>query len=435
MKQAILFLPFYMIGHLLMSQTGFESGYVLTNQGDTLQGEVRYNWVTKPNELTFKTIDGDNLTYHPSNLQRFKIENGDLYVSLKVKLDISPTNHEELLKIGEDLFEERSLFVKALILGSANLYQSYDQERSRYHYFIENEKSNGPLELLGGKRAVSNTDVPTSSNDTRAFKNQDKYKGQLAYLLGDCQEIVSSIQSMTSLTQNSITSITEKYNRCGDNISSYRRSKSLKRSRLRIGILAGVQSLDVDFASYPERTASLVNNLGLKFLLDINDRKNLNLALTAFHRNYKFSKENTQESIWRLTPSSSITRTTTTRSIPNYSWQQLTFILEAQYSIGIGSNKFFVNTGPGISFAYNSNVTLTTITSTISSPSNEITEGLSVRDLTTDDRDRQFLLNFGTGYQWKRFLGSIDYELGGAMIKLGTERSHAISFRLTYLIL
>lgn len=414
MKQ-LIFVAVLLGVHWTQAQTNFESGFIINNEGDTIRGEINFNWVTKPDQLTFRALDSDEKQFITADLKGFKIENGDFFQSLTIDVDISPTKPNELLEMGKDKFEEQSFFAKVLLLGTANLYQSFDQERARYHYFIENGQSSGPIELISGKRSVSTEQTSRQPNAAGAFKELDKYKGQLAYLLGDCPEVQKSIRAMSQLTENSARTIIEKYNGCGANVSTYKQEKSARRkTTASLGILLGGQSMDANFeleGVLPEdldTPADIVHNVGAELKLDFSNRKKFGMSVLLFHRSFR-----TSETFFEDRP------IVDGFSTFDHSFDELVFITKANINFGVGENQFFLSFGPGIGF-------------TSGALGIKRFETSNIVNLIAQDSDRQFLLNFGTGYQWKKFRASVDYELGGSMPQIRVSRSGSASFRLTY---
>lgn len=397
------------------AQTYFEPGFIIKHEGDTIQGEINFNWVTKAEELTFRSAGKDEEQFTPSSLKGFGIENGDYFQGLTAEVDVSPTNPDQLLEMGENLFEEQSFFAKVLLLGSANLYQSFDQERGRYHYFLENAQTPSPVELISGKRKVSDQ-TTRQPNASGTFTTVDKYKGQLAYLLGDCQEVMGSIRGLSQLTEKGIMAIITTYNGCNNNVSTYRKPKIAPGSRAKFGLILGGQLFDVQLensAILPESfdtPADYVHNIGFHILFNAKERKRFNLGLLGFHRSFK-----TSEVFFQDGP------VVDGFSTVDYNWQQFTFILNGNFNFGVGENYLFLSAGPGIGFTTSASATKTF-------------ENANPVDLVQQNTDRQFIINFEAGYQWRRLRASLNYELGGSMAFISTDSSRGMGLRLTYFI-
>ncbi|MDW3195419.1 MAG: hypothetical protein R8G66_23785 [Cytophagales bacterium] len=397
------------------AQTNFEPGYIINNAGDSVQGEINFNWTTRPDALTFRTNGGKEEQFTPSNLKGFSIENGDYFQSLTVEVDVSPTDPDQLLELGKDQFEEQSFFAKVLLLGSANLYQNFDQERGRYHYFLENAQSPSPVELISGKRKVSD-ETTMQPNASGAFKTVDKYKGQLTFLLGDCPEVMSSILGLSQLTEKSVTAIITTYNGCNNNVSTYRKPKVARGSRARFGLILGAQLFDVQLENSGripadfDTPADFVHNIGFHILLNTRERKRFNLGLLGFHRSFK-----TSEVFFQDGP------VVDGFSTVDYNWQQFTFILNGNFNFGVGDKYLFLSVGPGIGF-------------TTSATGTKTFETANPVNLAQKNSDRQFLINFEAGYQWRRLRASLSYELGGSMAYISTDSSQGMGLRLTYFI-
>lgn len=415
-KKTILSLSLLLMSMLLMGQTAFQSGYIISSEGDTLTGEINFNWTAKPEELTFRAPGENSERLNPADIRGFKIENGDFFQPITVDFDLSPINPANLLEMGEDLFENRSFFAKTLILGSANLYQSFEADKGRYHYFLENAKSDGPIELISGLRSVPADQASGFSNGSESYKELDKYKGQLAFLLGDCAEVQSSIRGLTKLTQKSLTSIITQYNGCNGNVLNYKKAKAAPGSKVKFGVVLGGQLYDVQLENtnvIPDdfnTPFEAIHNIGFHILFNAEDRKRFNIGLLAFHRSFK-----TSEVFFDDRP------IVDGFSTVDYQWDQLTFILNGNFNFGVGDKYLFLSAGPGISFASSASGIKTF-------------ESGTIVGLTQDNTDRQFLLNFEAGYQWRRFRAALSYELGASMTFLSMNSSRGIGLRLTYFI-
>ncbi len=415
MRQLILVVALIYV-QWTQAQTNFEPGYIINNERDTIQGEINFNWVTKPGELTFRIAGNDDERFTPVNLKGFKIKNGDYYQSLTVDVDISPTNPDQLLKMGEDKFEEQSFFAKVLLLGSANMFQSFDQERGRYHYFLENSKSDGPIELISSIRSVSASQATRQPNASSAFKAVDKYKGQLTFLLGDCPEVMGSIHGLSQLTEKGVTAIVRTYNGCNNNVSTYSKPKVARGSKALFGLFLGGQLFDVELENSRilpanfDTPADLIHNIGFHILLNAKERKRFNLGIIGFHRSF-----GTTEVFFQDGP------VLDGFSTVEYNWQQLTFILNGNFNFGVGEKYFFLSAGPGIGF-------------TSSATGKKTFETANPVNLLQNNKDRQFIINFEAGYQWHRLRAALNYELGGSMPFISTNKSQGMGLRLTYFI-
>lgn len=124
-----LLLLFSLVG-ILEAKSGFDEGYVITNNGDTIHG-----WIEQKNDISlsvkcvFKSNpDGDEIIYEPFNINSFRFINGKYYVSKKIVRD----NIEE------------SYFLEYLVQGEINLYTLKDNLGVSYFFEKPGDK---PIEV------------------------------------------------------------------------------------------------------------------------------------------------------------------------------------------------------------------------------------------------------------------------------------------------
>ena len=415
LQRSLFFLAFYLIGLLVMAQNTFERGYIVKTEGDTLQGEISYNWSTTEAKLNFR-VGSLKKSYDKTAISAFKIANGDLYLNRTVALDVSPTLLEKMLYVGKDTFETRTLFLKVLLLGSANLYQYYDSERQRFHYFIESAESNGTIELVENKRKIDLSEIDEVKNVAGLVKTQDKYKGQLAYLMKDCPAVISTIEEMETLSEKAILAVFEQYHACSGAPLQYVQGSHLRGSRVHLGLLAGAQLFDITpegvfFPVNLDTSPHLTPNVGLEAMFQFSHRRTFTIHLLTYYSQFKAS-ETFFEDRAVLDGFSTI----------NYAWQQWTSQVKANFNLGIGDQFFFLHTGLGVNLIFDATGT------------KDLDTG-SRTNLANKNHDRQLLITFGGGYQFGKIRGSIDYDLGGSATHLRFGQSRAVSLRLTYFFL
>ncbi len=397
----------------------YKRGYMVTNQGDTLQGEINFNWNQRPTSLSFK--QGSLIqSYTVEDIASFQIKGGDLFIRKDVEVDVSPTMMENLLEIGNDPMEPMRLFLKVLQLGKANLYQSFDEKRQRFHYFLETAQSDGTVELIENRRKVPEgsyeADEVTASA-AGAVKTQDKYKGQLLYLLKGCDRSVLEIQGMKELTQKSIMKIIESFNTCQSKKITYRQDKILRGSKIEFGIMAGIQMMDVtleDEITLPDginTDASLSPVLGLDLQFQFSNRRVFGLGLQAFYSRFA-TNETFFERRAVLSGFSTI----------DYEWEQLTTLAKFNFNFGASDKFFFANTGFGVNWIGNAR-------------GDKSLDSGSDLSVLTSNKDRHLIFSLGGGYQHKRLRTALDLEIGTNSIHLQFADTRTLSLKISYFLL
>lgn len=164
------------------AQKNFIEGFVLYDVGDTLKGFIDYQeWVKNPNTIDFKESENAQVRNY-GLLQIYGFGVADTYYQgARVKIETSPVRTNFLSTESDFKFEDRFVFLKAVVLGGKSLYL-YKDENAKDHFYIETE--NG-FELLRYK--IHKEGLLMVKNNT--------FHGQLDWYLGDCANISSNISN------------------------------------------------------------------------------------------------------------------------------------------------------------------------------------------------------------------------------------------------
>lgn len=399
-------------------QSNYKRGYIVTNEGDTIRGEINFNWNQKPTALSFR--EGSFVkSYSVDDVAAFRIQRGNLYIRKDVEVDVSPTAVEKLLEVGKDPMESMRLFLKVLQLGKANLYQSYDDNRQRFHYFLETANSEGAIELIENRRKVLRDPDELRdgiSNISALVKTQDKYKGQLTYLLTGCDRSILEIQEMEELTQKTITKVIESYNSCHTKTVTYRQDKKLSGANVELGILAGVQLFDIVLESETSFPAGLNTDaylsplIGLDVQFLFSNRRVLSIGFQSYYSRFETS-ETFFERGAVLSGFSTI----------NYEWQQFTNQLKFNFNFGVSDKFFFVNTGLGVNGILNAR-------------GDKSFDNGSETNLINKNKDWHLMLSFGGGYQHKRLRTALSFDFGSSSKQLRFTDTRSLNLKVSYFL-
>ena len=100
----------------LVAQSNYQAGFVVTNNGDTLDGSIDYKrWDRSPGRISFKT-SSESKVYAPLDIKSFMVAN-ETYVSAIVDVDISPFKIGELDDVSQPIFSKDTVFLQSLIEG------------------------------------------------------------------------------------------------------------------------------------------------------------------------------------------------------------------------------------------------------------------------------------------------------------------------------
>lgn len=171
----ILYFPFQGITQ------SFRSGYVITNERDTINGLIKYTGSQKSaKSCLFKITDEAKVTeYKPGEIYAYRLNEGKFFVSREV--------------------DQQMLFLEYLIQGTANMYYSTDNHGP--HYFIETEGS-GFVELTEPNRIFE--------SDTGTYQLPPLYPGKLVASLNEYEGINSRVAEV-KLTHNSLIDLAKDY--------------------------------------------------------------------------------------------------------------------------------------------------------------------------------------------------------------------------------
>lgn len=223
----LILLSFLFITRKSFAQSNYKTGWVVTQSGDTLKGQIDdKEWLRNPTTIRFRPDESSqSQVFTPMNAKSFYVS-GDLYESATVSIDQTPlrtTMRNETLSGSI----KATVFLSVLVRGPYSLYYYKD---NRAHYYL----SGGPgiFELISHEYVIQGNEgyyVITSQ------KNQ--YKQQLAQISKDCQGVDPSDVHYSSGSLS-------KFVRACDGIQSPQKSVYVRRashptysSRLYVGLL------------------------------------------------------------------------------------------------------------------------------------------------------------------------------------------------------
>ncbi|KAA1247933.1 hypothetical protein [Aquimarina sp. RZ0] len=123
MKERIFFGLLLLVTVSSFSQINYEKGYFIESSGDTLECYIKNRgWLNNPTEFEYKLAENtDSKIKTIKTVKEFGV--GDLmYKKFLVKIDTSKERIEDLDEDRNPKFIEKTLFLKVLVEGDANLY-------------------------------------------------------------------------------------------------------------------------------------------------------------------------------------------------------------------------------------------------------------------------------------------------------------------------
>ncbi|MBX7109026.1 MAG: PorT family protein [Chitinophagales bacterium] len=231
-RQVLLRIAFFTCMMFLLSPDAiaqkFVPGYVLLNNGDTLQGLIgEENWVKAPVKVLFKKSAAERVhAYSPLLIHSFRIKDGDWYFSFVGDIDPSSLLDDQL---DYNPFPDTMrvyMFIRSIVMGKISLYYARDMN-DRLHLFIQ--KDGGVIaELKYKKYYLDERVVADYRNEItrRAIMANQIYKEQLTNLMADCPAVATGIVSRPlSYSKNDIMKLVIEYNHCKGSRKGYTEEK------------------------------------------------------------------------------------------------------------------------------------------------------------------------------------------------------------------
>jgi len=178
----ILILLLFTSSNLLNAQTNYKPGFIITNIGDTIFGEIDYRGdLLMSNICKFRTNENTIINYTPENIISYRFIEGKYFISKKIN--------------------KQSVFLEYLIKGEVNIY--YLRDKNGDHYYID--KKNEKLTELPYKKGVKYID------NKRVFYETTKHIGLLRYFMQDAPNLLSQINNIKEPNHNNLIKLAENY--------------------------------------------------------------------------------------------------------------------------------------------------------------------------------------------------------------------------------
>lgn len=167
---------------LLIAQTEFRPGFIITNKNDTIYGEIDFrNDKFMSEKCRFKNDNGDITVFTPDELSGYRILNSKYLVSRTINGQLT--------------------FLEFLISGQINIYYKYDLSGS--HYYLE--KAGSEIIEMPYREEIFEKDglqYLTKSKD---------HIGLLAYYMRDAPKMQSEIYRIDKPNHSNLINLAEDY--------------------------------------------------------------------------------------------------------------------------------------------------------------------------------------------------------------------------------
>lgn len=206
----------------IMAQTNPKLGYVITNDGDTIRGNIDFRTNEKLSKQCVFWADGgsEGVTYEPGDIEGFRFDNGGKYF---VTRRLNVTGEPELY------------FAEFMVQGMMNLY-CVAYNRDEYYFF---EREDGEMAQLTNRAFLT-----TSSLQDEEEKLQEKKEqyGKVKFLLKDSWKAASEMNEK-DLSRKKLVKVVRDYHDdvCTDGSSCvvYEYNEKSDKSRIRFKAFTG----------------------------------------------------------------------------------------------------------------------------------------------------------------------------------------------------
>lgn len=167
MKHFLLLMLFSLVSFSSIAQIYFEKGYFINNNGETKNVLIKnMDWKNNPSKFEYRLSENSEVKIKTiDKVKEFGISTNSKYIRVKVKIDRSSDDLNQLSKTKRPEFKEEELFLKILVEGKADLFLYQDGDLKRYFYRVDDSKIE---QLIYKQYAASQLEVGTNNH----FKQQ-----------------------------------------------------------------------------------------------------------------------------------------------------------------------------------------------------------------------------------------------------------------------
>lgn len=188
-------------------QSNFKKGYIITLQGDTLQGYVNYKeWTRTPTHFTFKNAVTEKAIrdYTVHDIQKLVIEGYESYERFAVSLSMNEVDFNRFDAASNTLVKVDTVFLKMLAQGSSiNLYRYRDKLKERFYVLVPPAAT--PVELNR-----------TIEVEGRSIRDVHTYRQQLDQLASVYPTYTSQLKALIASTSYSEAGLIKIVNQIND---------------------------------------------------------------------------------------------------------------------------------------------------------------------------------------------------------------------------
>lgn len=283
MKLKLLFAIISLSTLSIFSQTKFETGYFILNNGSKTDCLIKNeDWAGSPKTFEYKLSENVEVKLGSiENIKEFGSGESFKYVRATLDVDQSTDVVNNLTDVRNPIMKKETLFLKTLLEGKASLYYSERENISRYFFKV----GDGEIEQLIYKRYLATA--------TRIGKNE-YYKQQLATNL-NCDQLNESNFESLEYKSAKLMKIIAAYNKC-ENATGVVYTENLKKGKFNLTVRPGVTFSSLSLLKLGDERINFDSKTGfrvgleLEYILPFNNDK-WSVFLEPTYRSYKAEKE------------------------------------------------------------------------------------------------------------------------------------------------
>ena len=265
------------------SQTTFESGYIILNNGTKTNCLIKNeDWKGSPTTFEYKLGEnGDVKLGNVSNIKEFGSAESFKYLTATLPVEQSSDKVGNLTDDRNPIFKEETIFLKVLVEGNASLYYTIKNGDNRFFY----KMNDGEIEQLIYKRY-------TTFNQEIGKNN--RYKQQLITDI-KCSSIDAKSLENIDYKKTSLTNLFKKYNTCLNSENIVYAKKGIN-SKFNLSIRPGVTFGSLTAHKSGEENIDFDNKTGFRigleaeYVFPFNNGK-WSIFIEPTYRNYESEKE------------------------------------------------------------------------------------------------------------------------------------------------
>lgn len=272
-KNYYLFL-ILLLSNLVNAQIKFEKGFYIDNTDTKIEGLIKNeDWRNNPNSFEFKENENSEVkNISIDYAKEFEITEISKYVRADVDIEKSSNKLQYMGNNREPQYNNERLFLKQLVIGSANLYIFEENGLEKFFYSV----NNSPIKQLVYIQYKANAEDMRNGASYDDYMSNDLFRRQL-WMDVRCETTTQQNIKNTEYKFNDLINYFEKYNTCKGDVPVKKIKDKKVKHNLKASVIynMGTMSVEEFSASYsPEfKNSSFGFGLEYELLLPFNNNK------------------------------------------------------------------------------------------------------------------------------------------------------------------